>query len=391
MRCDYFDAGVCRSCTLMGVPHATQLTGLQTRVAEVLADHVPHDRWSPPYANPAADTGFRNKAKLVAGGTKEAPTLGILDDQRRGVDLRHCGILEPTLRDCVVALAELLPTSGLTPYDVPSRNGELKAVLLTLSPDAELMARFVLRSPGQRRRVLELLEPLRRAVAAAGAQLRVATINLQPEHKAVLEGPEEEVLTAETTLPMRLDGVTLHLGPRSFFQTSTPVAAALYRQVTDWIGALDPRPTTVWDLYCGVGGFGLHCAATGLEVHGVEASATAVASARRSAQDLDGRGPAAPTSTWHAGDATVWARTELARGACPDVVVVNPPRRGIGPELAELLDRAPAEAVVYSSCHAESLAADLARMGSWQVEAARLFEMFPQTRHGEVAVLLRRR
>src|SRR5690606_2956169 len=118
--------------------------------------------------------------------------------------------------------------------------------------DGQLMVRFVLRSPGQLPRVRELLEPL----GAALPGTRVVSVNLQPEHKAVLEGAEELVLTAEATLPMRLGPVTLHLRPQSFFQTNTTVAAALYRQAQEWVG--QAAPGSLWDLYCGVGGFALH-------------------------------------------------------------------------------------------------------------------------------------
>ena len=75
----------------------------------------------------------------------------------------------------------------------------------------------------------------------------------------------------------------------------------------------------------------------------------------------------------------------------PDAVVVNPPRRGIGPELAGALEASGIPTVLYSSCHARTLAQDLARMPSYRVERVRVFDMFPQTAHTETLVLLRRR
>ncbi|HNO39267.1 MAG TPA: 23S rRNA (uracil(747)-C(5))-methyltransferase, partial [Marmoricola sp.] len=66
----------------------------------------------------------------------------------------------------------------------------------------------------------------------------------------------------------------------------------------------------------------------------------------------------------------------------------NPPRRGIG-ELAQTLEGSGVERILYSSCNPRSLAADLARLASYEVERARLFDMFPQTEHAEVLVSLR--
>ena len=71
-------------------------------------------------------------------------------------------------------------------------------------------------------------------------------------------------------------------------------------------------------------------------------------------------------------------------------MVLNPPRRGIGTKLADWLERSDIPHVVYSSCQARSLAADLSRMPSYRVRSARTFDMFPQTEHHEVAVLLQR-
>ena len=75
----------------------------------------------------------------------------------------------------------------------------------------------------------------------------------------------------------------------------------------------------------------------------------------------------------------------------PDLLVVNPPRRGIGPDLCRWADRYGVPHVLYSSCNARTLADDLARMPSLIVVAARVFAMFPQTRHHEVLVQLARR
>ena len=207
------------------------------------------------------------------------------------------------------------------------------------------------------------------------------TVNVQPEHKAVLEGEREIVLTDTATLPMRLaTGVTLRLGPRSFFQTNTTVAEALYDQARSWVRGL-PDVRTVWDLYCGVGGFALHLAAPGRQVLGVEVSADAIAAASATSSEL---GVAAE---FVAADATAYA---LASDAVPDLVVVNPPRRGIGPDLAAWLESSGVRHVLYSSCNAESLARDLALMPSLGPVEARVLDMFPHTTHYEVMVLLAR-
>lgn len=357
----------------MGVPYSRQLADKQSLAVRALSQVSPDVRWAEPFAS--AESGYRNKAKWVVGGDEKNPSIGILDEHREGIDLRRCGICEPALVEAFPALVDFIARTKLVPYDVNRRTGDIKYLIVTASPDGELLVRFVLRS-------LDRLEDIRRQLPALQSvlpQLAVASVNLHPEHKAVLEGDQEVVLTAQRTLVMRLGDVSLYLGPQSFFQTNTAVATGLYGQAAAW--ATQIAPTSILDLYCGVGGFALHCAtASARTVHGVEISADAVSGARRSAAHL----PDADRFTFDADDAA-------ARRLDADLVIVNPPRRGLGDTLAARLEIGEARHVIYSSCNPATLAADLARMPSLRPAQARLFDMFPQTTHVEVAVLLERR
>ncbi|MFC7361337.1 methyltransferase domain-containing protein [Nocardioides astragali] len=368
--CHHYDAFRCRSCSLLEVPRARQLSDKEAHARSLVDAPV----WLPTVAG--VGSGFRNKAKMAAGGSAEAPTLGILDRDLAGVDLRDCGLHSPGLTTALDRIAGWIRDVDLPPYDVATRSGELKHVLLTESPDAEMMLRLVVRSTALEARIRSRLP----ALVATVPGLRVVTINVQPEHKAVLEGEREIVLTEHATLPMRLaTGVTLRLGPRSFFQTNTFVAEALYEQARTWVDDLDV--TTVWDLYCGVGGFALHLATPGRRVLGVEVSPEAIAAANATAAALGA------VAEFVAADATAYA---LGSTAPPDLVVVNPPRRGIGADLAGWLERSGVRHVIYSSCNAESLARDLAMMPSLRPMEARVLDMFPHTSHYEVIVLLAR-
>jgi 23S rRNA (uracil747-C5)-methyltransferase len=362
----------------MGDPYPAQLAAKQRRAEELLLPFGV-DAWLPAVASGERD--YRNKAKMVAGGTVDAPTIGVLDADGHGVDLQACGICSPGHRAAFPVLARFITLARLTPYDVGTRRGELKHLIVTESPDGELMVRFVLRSTEPVARLRKHLPTL----LAELPQARVVTANLLPEHKAVLEGADEIVLTEQQTLPMRLNDVTMHLRPQSFFQTNTAIAEALYAEARDWIRTL--APDEAWDLYSGVGGFALHIADGRTAVTGIETSVEAVASAELSRTDA-----ALSRVRFAAGDATAFALGSATVGSPPpDLVIVNPPRRGIGAELAGWLERADASHVLYSSCNAVSLAKDLAAMPSLHPVKARVFDMFPQTTHFEVMTLLERR
>ena len=373
MHCSSFDRGLCRSCTLMGVGYSDQVHEKEAQVHAALTPWT-ETVWLPTATSP--EHGYRNKAKMIVGGTATHPTLGILDEFGVGIDLSDCGICAPELRDAFPALSAFIRRVRLTPYNVAKRRGDLKYVIVTVSPDRELMVRFVVRSR-------ESIEVIRRALPTLKSALpsaRVISVNIHPEHKAVVEGDEEVILTANKHLVMRLAGLELRLRPQSFFQTNTPVAAALYEQVRGWSHQLNPK--RIWDLYCGVGGFALATVSDSRVVTGVETSPEAVRSARASAAAAGAR-----TATFSSGDATEFA---LASHKRPDLVIVNPPRRGIGEKLATWCDTSGVPHIVYSSCNPHSLRADLGRLPHYRIREARLLDMFPQTAHCEVAVLLDR-
>ncbi|TQO24176.1 23S rRNA (uracil(747)-C(5))-methyltransferase RlmC [Paramicrobacterium agarici] len=376
MHCAYFDAGACRSCSLMGSEYASQVSEKEHHCRSLLSAY-PDVQWLEPVTS--VESEFRNKAKMVVGGSIHAPTLGILARDRSGVDLRECGVLQPGIRAALPAVSRFITAARVAPYDVAARHGELKYVLLTESASGGLMLRFVLRSREAVSRIRKHLPDLQRALP----RLDVCSINLQPEHKAVIEGEHEIALTSARSLMMPVGDIALRLGARSFFQTNTAVAERMYAQAREWCDAAAPR--SVWDLYCGVGGFALHLADGSRDVMGIEVSAEAIESARTSARDA-----ALENVRFTATDAADFAVDQLSEQS-PDLVVVNPPRRGIGTELARALERSTVRTVIYSSCNAVSLAKDLQAMPSLVPKQARVLDMFPQTRHYETMVLLQRR
>lgn len=392
--CALHDAGACGSCPSLGIALPEQLAAKQARVSTALRSRVPAGAWLPPCAS--RPLGFRNKAKMAVAGTAAHPALGILDGAGHGIDLRACPLHVPAIRAALPHLARLITDLGLTPYDVPARRGELKHILVTASPDEDLMVRFVLRSHRH-------LDDLRSALPRLQEhlpQLAVVSANIQPIHQAVLEGDEEIILSGQDRLLMRLSlpptpsgpatgrdtpaagiELPLYLPTRSFFQTNTAVAQFLYATARHWAG--QGRAGRVWDLFCGVGGFALALAAPGREVLGVESSAPAITGARDAARLM---GLPAERVRFEAGDARV---LDPAGDEGPDLLVVNPPRRGIG-ELAQRIEACAVPRLLYSSCNPASLAADLERMPSLRVVRARLFDMFPHTDHAEVLVELAR-
>ncbi len=389
MRCHHFDSGACRSCTLLDLPRPRQLARGRERVEQLLAPHLaPGTIWSEPIVG--AEQGFRARGKMAVGGTAQAPLL-TLPGQSAGTDLCDCPLYPDGVEEVLEGAKALIRRAQIPPYDVARRRGEIKNVLVTSSPDGEHLLRFVLRSTAALER---LREHLPRLLEAHPSVVSVSA-NIHPEHTTRVEGEEEIALAGAGRLAVRTGDVTLYSRPQSFLQTHTEVAGALYRQGAEWAGEIagtqEDQETgpglRIWDLYCGLGGFALHLARAlpAARVTGVEVSAQAIDGAREGAEAAGAR------VRFLAADATAWAIEEAAGPAGPpDIVVVNPPRRGLGPELAGWLERSGVRDVLYSSCNPASLADDLAAMPSLRIVAGRYVDMFPHTEHAEVIVRLRR-
>lgn len=371
MHCALYDAGRCRSCQWLELPLTQQLADKMANLRELLASH-PAARWLAPVSGP--ETAFRNKAKMVVSGSVERPLLGMLHRDGTPEDLTDCPLYPPSFEPVFAALKPFIARAGLTPYNVARKRGELKYLLLTESQQGGMMLRFVLRSAAKLAQLRAALPWLQQQLP----QLKVITANIQPVHMAIMEGEQEIFLSDQQALAENFNGVPLWIRPQSFFQTNPTVASQLYATARDWVRALPVNH--MWDLFCGVGGFGLHCATPQMRLTGIEIAPEAIACAKQSAAQLG-----LTNLHFQALDSTQFATHE---DDIPQLVLVNPPRRGIGAELCDYLSRMAPSYIIYSSCNARTMAADIDRLQGYRLERVQLFDMFPHTAHYEVLTLL---
>lgn len=379
MNCVEFNAGRCSSCSQLAQPYADQLLHKQQQLERLMAPFSPTEVLA---AVASEQQGFRTKAKMVVSGTLAEPVLGIVNGAQ-AVDLSGCPLYPAAFEAAFRLIKTFIQTAALTPYQLAVKQGELKFVLLSQSQHSgRFMLRFVLRS----KNCLASIQKHLPWLLQQWPELEVCSVNIQPVHMAVLEGPEEIVLTSHELLREELNGIPLYLTPQSFFQTNTAVAAALYATAQRWTE--DLVVDNVWDLFCGVGGFGLHLAKSSGQqqraLTGIEIAPKAIASACRSATELGLR-----QVNFQALDAAAFAQ---AASDAPDLLLVNPPRRGLGQSLClSVLSLQPAW-LLYSSCNPDSLATDLELLtAQYQLVRVQLFDMFPHTHHAEVLTLLQRR
>ncbi|QYJ83209.1 23S rRNA (uracil(747)-C(5))-methyltransferase RlmC [Shewanella aegiceratis] len=376
MKCAYFDANQCLSCRHLNTPLSDQVAA-KTATLEALLKDLPVEQWLPPVVGP--ESGFRNKAKMVVLGAAHQPILGLVSPSGEAVSLCDCSLYPQDMQQLLHRLEAFVRQAGIPPYRVDKAKGELKFILLTRSQvRGEYMLRFVMRSEQAIPRIERELPRL----LAEYPEIKVVSVNLQPVHMAILEGEEEIFLTEATRLEEEFNGVPLYIRPKSFFQTHPEVAAKLYLSARDWTRELAPK--SIWDLFCGVGGFGLHCASKDVALTGIEIEAEAIACAKMSAETLG-----LDKVRFTALDSTSFASNSRGEEK-PELIIVNPPRRGIGEALCHSLSEFAPKAILYSSCNPKTLAKDLHCISGYRVTKVQLFDMFPHTDHFEVLVMLQR-
>jgi 23S rRNA (uracil747-C5)-methyltransferase len=371
MYCQLNRDGLCHSCRFINIPYSEQLQAKQKNLQQLLSAQAVQT-WLPPVASPQRQ--FRNKAKMVVSGSTEQPILGILNPEREAVDLSACPLYPADFQPVFDVIKRFISRAGLTPYHVVKRRGELKYILLTENRYGEKLLRFVLRSEQTLKQIKTHLPWL----LAQLPTLKVISVNIQPVPMAIIEGEQEIYLTEQQAIPEVLNKIPLWIRPQSFFQTNSAIAECLYLTAQHWVQPLAVQ--SIWDLFCGVGGFGLHCATKAVKLTGIEISPGAISCAQDSARKIG-----LSNVNFTALDSNQFA---VAGHNRPDLVIVNPPRRGLGEPLSIALKQMAAPYLLYSSCNPASLAADLAKLDNYQIEKVQLFDLFQHSAHYEVLTLL---
>lgn len=375
LNCSYYNQGICHSCTELSVSYDEQVQRKEETLTTLLGV-------SPEILLPTVRSelsGFRAKAKFVVTGSEEAPVIGLAgtDDLDAGREILECPLHDPRINEILPELKELIRSSKLPPYEIRAKKGEIKGIILYVSATSEIYVRLILRSKEAVDRIRKNLQAFLRTIS----QVKVFSLNIQPIPHAILEGAEEIFLTELTTVSHALGDKSLRIHPQGFVQTNTKIAETLYETAAEWTRALGARKFC--ELFSGQGAFSFAVAEAVDDGLGVEINAAAVERANATARENN-----LHHLKFLARDAAeVFPEVEAFN---PDLLLVNPPRRGLGDALSPIQNLA-VRSLIYSSCSAESLARDLEELRrSYTVSRLQIFDMFPHTKHFETLVLLER-
>ena len=377
-------AGPCGGCSLRHLDYAAELRAKQDSVLDAFRRigglEVPVLDILP---SPEVDR-YRNKVQFPVGVDKNgAPCIGFYAGRtHRIVPCPDCKLQPGVLNEIGNALCAFFSQQGIRPYDEQSGKGLVRHIFLRRGAHSgQIMVCLVCT-----RAKLPHAEQLCTALREQFPAISTILLNVNAKNTNVILGGENHILYGPGYIEDTLCGVPVRLGPLSFYQVNTLAAERLYGVAAQY-AQLTPDDALL-DLYCGMGTIGLSMADQCRELIGVEIVPEAIESAKANAARM-GKAVAAK-SRFFCADAGQAATQLAAEGLHPDIVMLDPPRKGCDEATLSAVVRMAPRRVVYVSCNPATAARDAAWLekNGYHAEKVQPVDLFPRTKHVECVIAL---
>jgi 23S rRNA (uracil747-C5)-methyltransferase len=374
MKCTFFQNSHCKSCELLDKSYDETIALKSADLASLFPNDL--QKFKPVVRLSDGAAASRSKAKFAVFPSDVGVRFGFYSSTGVPKDLEECPLHAKGINELIPVLKDFLQKFKIPAYDLKTKTGEIKYVLISKSESAYLI-RFVLRSK-------EALDRLRMGVAflqELRPEIQVITANIQPVHQAIIEGDEEILLSKEKVILHQFDEFSLALGARSFFQVTPEIAKALYNALS--VEVRKDAPESLLDLYCGVGAFSFYASRGCKNVSGVEISVEAIECAKLS-NEMNNK-----SISFYAMDVETFLDKNKSHS---EAVLVNPPRRGLNSSILNNILTINPQYIYYSSCNAQSMKRDFESLSDvYEVRSLQLFDMFPFSHHYETLMCLERK
>ena len=377
-------AGPCGGCNLRHLDYAAELRAKQESVLDAFRRigglEVPVLDILP---SPEVDR-YRNKVQFPVGVDKNgAPCIGFYAGRtHRIVPCPDCKLQPGVLNEIGNALCAFFAQQGIRPYDEQSGKGLVRHIFLRRGAHSGQIMVCLVCTRAKLPHAEQLCAVLREQFPAISTIL----LNVNAKNTNVILGSENHILYGPGYIEDTLCGVPVRLGPLSFYQVNTLAAERLYGVAAQY-AQLTPDDTLL-DLYCGMGTIGLSMADQCRGLIGVEIVPEAIESAKANAARM-GEAVAAK-SRFFCADAGQAATQLAAEGLHPDIVMLDPPRKGCDEATLSAVVRMAPRRVVYVSCNPATAARDAAWLekNGYHAEKVQPVDLFPRTKHVECVIAL---
>ncbi len=371
----------CGGCQFRHMNYAEELEAKRIRVEDCLQRIAGLDVMVP-IIHGAKDTRrYRNKVQFPVQPGPEGPRVGFYRQRTHQViSVEDCLLQPETAARLRAAAVSWMQWRNISAYDEATGRGLVRHMYVRVNRAGQSL--FCLLVNGKS---VPHEEDLTRALRNVEPGLVGVVLGVNEKKNNVILGDSYRTLWGQDWLEDTLCGFTFRLSVPSFYQVNASQAEVLYGRALDF-AALTGRET-VLDLYCGIGTISLVMARQAGKVFGAEVVPQAVEDARENALRNG-----VNNAEFLCGDAGEAARALAARGVKPDVVCVDPPRKGLAEDVVDTIAAMAPERIVYVSCDPATLARDVKRFTGlgYTLRRAEAVDMFPRTAHVESVVLLER-
>ena len=377
-------AGPCGGCSLRHLGYAAELRAKQENVADAFARIGGLDVPVLPIVGSPEIDRYRNKVQFPVGTDKAGrPCIGFYAGRtHRIVPCPDCRLQPGVLNEIGNTLCAFFAEKGIRPYDEETGKGLVRHIFLRRGAHSgQIMVCLVCT-----RAKLPCAEELCTRLKEAFPDIVTILLNVNAKNTNVILGSETHTLYGQGYIEDTLCGVPVQLGPLSFYQVNTLAAEQLYGIAAEY-AQLTPDDLLL-DLYCGMGTIGLSMADHCRELVGVEIVPEAIESAKANAARMGAA--VAAKSRFFCADAGQAAAQLAAEGLHPDIVMLDPPRKGCDEATLSAVVRMAPRRVVYVSCNPATAARDAAwlEQNGYHAEKVQPVDLFPRTRHCEAVLLL---
>ena len=377
-------AGPCGGCSLRHLDYAAELRAKQENVADAFARIGGLDVPVLPIVGSPEIDRYRNKVQFPVGTDKAGrPCIGFYAGRtHRIVPCPDCRLQPGVLNEIGNTLCAFFAEKGIHPYNEETGKGLVRHIFLRRGAHSgQIMVCLV-----STRAKLPSAEELCTRLKEAFPDIVTILLNVNAKNTNVILGSETHTLYGQGYIEDTLCGVPVQLGPLSFYQVNTLAAEQLYGIAAEY--AQLTSDDLLLDLYCGMGTIGLSMADHCRELVGVEIVPEAIESAKANAARMGAAVSA--KSRFFCADAGQAAAQLAAEGLHPDVVMLDPPRKGCDEATLSAVVRMAPRRVVYVSCNPATAARDAAwlEQNGYHAEKVQPVDLFPRTKHVETVVLL---
>ena len=372
--CPHYPA--CGGCQLRHLTYDEELWMKRRKVEDALCRLGGADIAVEEILGSGTEEGYRNKSQFPIGPDGVPGFYRARSHQV--IPALDCRIQTPQANVAAGAIAAWARAQGVPPYDESTGKGLLRHIYVRVNRRGEALVCLVVnadRLPGEEILVKTLRETCPEVVGVV--------LNTNTRDTNVILGDKYRTLWGRDTLEDTLCGLTFKLSVPSFYQVNRPQAERLYARALEYAALTGEE--LVLDLYCGTGTITLCLAGQAKHVIGAEIVPEAIADARENAIRNG-----VENAEFFCGDASAVAAKLAGEGLKPDVVVVDPPRKGLAEDVVETIAAMGPGRVVYVSCDPATLGRDVKRFAALGYRAVRAtaVDMFPRTAHVETVVLM---